>query len=65
MKLKELLNYYQTLAFVELKDENGKLVDTGRNGNLMRNLFGDREVVKFFATEKNDITIILENKEAK
>ncbi len=63
MKLKELLSYYQPLAFIDLKDENGEIIDTGRNGNLVKTLWGDRKVVKFFATDKYNITIILKNKE--
>ena len=63
MKLRELLDVYNGFGGVMLKDMNNKLIDVGSNGNLIKNLFGDREVYKFYAHDNDEIMIKLKDKE--
>lgn len=63
MKLKELLDVYNSFGGVVLKDMNNNLIDIGKNGNLIKNLFGEREVHKFWATSNDEIKVKLKDQE--
>lgn len=65
MKLKELLEVYERFGNVILKDMSNNIIDVGKNGNLIKNLFGEREVYRFWATKNDEIKILLKDKEVR
>ncbi len=60
MTVKELLEVYNPFGHIIIKDTNRKLIDVCRNGNLVKNLFGNKIVHKFYAMQDDEIKIVIE-----